>query len=61
MKASNELWKTRLADAIPANLAEEIDTFETEINLRSQSKLDEKVFAETRLRRGVYGQRYDNG
>ena len=23
--------------------------------------MDEKVFAETRLRRGVYGQRYDNG
>ena len=61
MKASNELWKERLADEIPAHLAEEIDTFETEIGLRSQDKIDEKVFAETRLRRGVYGQRYDNG
>ncbi|MGV2434136.1 MAG UNVERIFIED_CONTAM: hypothetical protein LVT10_03890 [Anaerolineae bacterium] len=29
--------------------------------MRKQRKLDEKVFAETRLRRGVYGQRYDNG
>ena len=26
-----------------------------------QGKIDEKVFAETRLRRGAYGQRYDNG
>ena len=26
-----------------------------------QNKIDEKVFAETRLRRGAYGQRYDNG
>lgn len=61
MKASNETWKEQLAAAVPAALAEEIDTFETEISLRSQDKLDEKVFAETRLRRGVYGQRYDNG
>ena len=61
MKASNPLWKDRLAGQIPANLADEIDTFETEIELRCQDKVDEKIFAETRLRRGVYGQRYDNG
>ena len=29
--------------------------------MRRQEKVDERVFAETRLRRGVYGQRYDNG
>ena len=29
--------------------------------LRKQGKIEEKVFAETRLRRGAYGQRYDNG
>ena len=61
MKASNEFWKERLGSQIPQQLAEEIATFETEISLRSQDKIDEKVFAETRLRRGVYGQRYDNG
>ena len=61
MKSSNELWKSQLAGALPEGLAEEIDKFETEITLRSLGKLDEKVFAETRLRRGVYGQRYDNG
>lgn len=61
MKASNSLWKERLTGQISNELAEEIDTFETEINLRSEGKIDEKVFAETRLRRGAYGQRYDNG
>ena len=30
MKASHELWKSQLAGKIPAQLAEEIDTFETE-------------------------------
>src|SRR5262249_1428109 len=33
----------------------------TELGLRKQGKLDERLFAETRLRRGAYGQRYDNG
>jgi sulfite reductase (ferredoxin) len=41
--------------------ADEIDLFEGQLQLRRQAKLEEKVFAETRLRRGVYGQRYDNG
>lgn len=61
MKASHELWKERLSGDLPSQLADEVDTFEQEISLRSQDKVDEKVFAETRLRRGVYGQRYDNG
>lgn len=54
-------WEEKLADKIEPGLAKEIDVFETEIALRKQGRLDEKVFAETRLRRGVYGQRYDNG
>lgn len=54
-------WRTRLADKMPAHLAEEIDTFESQMALRRQGKLEEKVFAELRLRRGAYGQRYDNG
>ncbi|MCP5119540.1 MAG: nitrite/sulfite reductase [bacterium] len=61
MKASNHLWKNRLVDRMPADLAAEIDVFENEIALRRQGKIDERVFAETRLRRGAYGQRYDNG
>lgn len=61
MKASNPLWKDQLLDETPPDLAREIDIYETEIELRKQGKLDEKLFAETRLRRGAYGQRYDNG
>src|SRR5712691_8328963 len=54
-------WKEKLADKMDPQLAEEIDVFETQMVLRRQNKLDEKLFAETRLRRGCYGQRYDNG
>ncbi|MCZ6646330.1 MAG: nitrite/sulfite reductase [SAR324 cluster bacterium] len=61
MKISNTRWKEQLAGRLPADWAEEIDIFETELELRRQDKLEERVFAETRLRRGVYGQRYDNG
>jgi sulfite reductase (ferredoxin) len=41
--------------------AREIDVFETQMELRKKGKFEEKMFAETRLRRGIYGQRYDNG
>jgi len=61
MKSSNPSWKEKLTGQMPEALAREIDNFETEIALRKQGKLDEKLFAETRLRRGAYGQRYDNG
>src|SRR5579863_2154335 len=61
MKASNSLWREKLIDKMPAAMAKEIDVFETEIELKMQGKIDDKVFAETRLRRGAYGQRYDNG
>ncbi len=54
-------WKTELQDRMPDDLAHEIDIFEGQMELRRQDKLDQRVFAETRLRRGVYGQRYDNG
>ena len=61
MKVSNSLWAGKLAGKMPEALAREVDIFETEIALRKQGKLDERLFAETRLRRGTYGQRYDNG
>lgn len=61
MKSSNTIWKERLAGKMPPALADEIEVFETQIHLRKQGKIEEKLFAETRLRRGVYGQRYDNG
>jgi sulfite reductase (ferredoxin) len=61
MKASNTSWKAELSGKMPENLARELDIYETEIALRKQGKIDERLFAETRLRRGTYGQRYDNG
>src|SRR5436309_3989225 len=54
-------WKEKLAGKMVPELVREIDIFEQQMKLRKQGKIDEKVFAETRLRRGVYGQRYDNG
>jgi sulfite reductase (ferredoxin) len=61
MKASNSLWKENLSGKLPEALAHEIDAYETDLGLKKQGKLDERLIAETRLRRGVYGQRYDNG
>lgn len=54
-------WRQVLEGKIGAEDAREIDIFEGQIALKQQGKLDDKVFAETRLRRGTYGQRYDNG
>jgi len=58
---SNPTWKQALSERMPPELGREIDIFATELELRRQGKLDEKLFNETRLRRGIYGQRYDNG
>lgn len=54
-------WKEKLQNKMDPDWATEIDEFETEIQLKKDEKIEDKVFAETRLRRGVYGQRYDNG
>ncbi len=54
-------WKDILKDRMPPDWAAEIDQFEAQLTLRKQGKVEEKLFAETRLRRGAYGQRYDNG
>lgn len=54
-------WRTALNGALEAGRAQEITDFESEIALKRQGKIEDKVFAETRLRHGVYGQRYDNG
>jgi len=61
LSAAPSSWKEKLAGQIREDWAREIDAFEAQIALRKQGKIDEKVFAETRLRRGAYGQRYDNG
>lgn len=54
-------WKDALNGKIREDWAREIDIYETQIELRKKGKIEERLFAETRLRRGVYGQRYDNG
>jgi len=54
-------WKEKLQDDMDDSWAHEIDIFEGQMFLTGEGKLSEKVFAESRLRRGVYGQRYDNG
>ncbi len=61
MKTSNGLWKECLQGRIAEPLASELDKYESEVLLKKHGKMDDKVFAETRLRRGSYGQRYDNG
>ena len=54
-------WKELLSERVPDHLRRQIETFENQTHLRRQGRIDEKVYAETRLRQGVYGQRYDNG
>lgn len=54
-------WKEALQSEMLETIAHEVDIFEGQIELKRQGKIDDKVFAETRLRRGTYGQRYDNG
>ncbi len=54
-------WKETLKETIDPALGREIDAFEAELELRKQGRIEEKLFAEIRLRRGAYGQRYDNG
>ena len=66
MKQSNALWteyfqKGEGASLLSLKMASEIDEFATDIQRRKLGQIDEKLFAETRLRRGAYGQRYDNG
>lgn len=58
---ADKRWKDELAGRSRAAWADEIDVYETQLLLKKRGKLDDKLFAETRLRRGAYGQRYDNG
>src|SRR5688500_14396310 len=61
MNDQEQTWKNALGAHVPEHVVEEIDDFQNQMELRKQGKLEEKVFAELRLRRGAYGQRYDNG
>ncbi|MEM7586592.1 MAG: nitrite/sulfite reductase [Acidobacteriota bacterium] len=59
--ARAKTWKQRLNQEIPPSIAREIELYETQMELKRRGKIEDKVFAESRLRRGAYGQRYDNG
>lgn len=54
-------WQNALKDQIRPEWAAEIDAYEQQLRLRKDARIEERVFAEVRLRRGAYGQRYDNG
>lgn len=54
-------WQSALNDQIRPEWAAEIDAYEQQLRLRKDARIEERVFAEVRLRRGAYGQRYDNG
>lgn len=56
-----QIWKAKLSDKLDPKWREDIDNFETDILLKKRGKIEDRVFAETRLRMGAYGQRYDNG
>ena len=56
-----QAWKERLGDRVSEDLGRDIDIYETQLELKRQGKMTNELFGETRLRRGVYGQRYDNG
>src|SRR5215472_13203505 len=54
-------WRETVHGKIATALESEIDVFEALIQARKRGEVEERVFAEIRLRRGAYGQRYDNG
>src|ERR1700722_17791646 len=61
MTNPSKSWKTILQDTMPTDWAKELDEFEAQIQLNKQGKIEPRMLAETRQRRGAYGQRYDNG
>ena len=54
-------WKDKLAGILPESLEQEITEFESQMEMMRRGEIDPRIFGETRLRRGIYGQRYDNG
>ncbi len=54
-------WRELLKDELTPQIADNIQKFESQMELKKQGKISDPLFAETRLRLGLYGQRYDNG
>lgn len=57
---SADIWKNALDKHVTDEFKEFIENFETDLFFKKQKKIEDKLFAETRLRMGAYGQRYDN-
>jgi len=58
---ANLYWKNKCEPLMDPQWSQHMDAYEKELLLSRQGVIEEKVFAETRLRMGAYGQRYDNG
>ncbi len=54
-------WRDALGGQIPDQLNREIEAYEEKVELKRKNQIQDPIFNEMRLRRGVYGQRYDNG
>lgn len=54
-------WRAKLSDQLVDQISENIAGFESQMELKKQGKVSDPLFAESRLRLGLYGQRYDNG
>ena len=54
-------WREKLSNKLVPQIADNIHNFESLMELKRQDKVSDPLFAESRLRLGLYGQRYDNG
>lgn len=54
-------WREKLEKNLVPQIADNIHHFESQMELKKMGKISDTLFAETRLRLGLYGQRYDNG
>lgn len=54
-------WRDKLKNEIDDDTLKDLDHHQAELALKQQGKITDKVFMEARGRRGIYGQRYDNG
>ncbi len=59
--APADTWQGALGAAVAPSIDRQIEVFEQQMEQLRRGELEVRVFAESRLRRGIYGQRYDNG
>ena len=54
-------WRAKLKGLLVHQIADNVHGFESQMELKKLGKVSDSLFAESRLRLGLYGQRYDNG